>query len=863
MRSTSAASRMLRIVVASEVLTLFVAVTTNIATGVLPEWLRPYLGLAWPLLGILFVACVVLVVALHRAGSEGAAGPITPERAEFSRRSMLDAVHQVWIEGVLTRSLYRRTIIELGMDHRPDLLRNPWDLLVATPDQDEPRPLPPGTPVADVVSRHRGLLVLGAPGAGKTTVLLDLLEHLLAVARNDPAAPIPVMFQLSTWGRSHRPIAEWLVAELSGPLYGVPRDIAEHWVAEERVLPLMDGLDEVALDRRMDCARAIEVFHAEHRLLPLVVSSRIADYDTLGMRFTLGAALLVQPLTRVQVEEYLDRLGAPLVGVRAALAADPTLWELLQTPFLLSVAVRAYEGLPAHELDATGSLDERRAQMLNAFVHRTVQAKPGLRSYQEHDTVRWLACVARSLGQRFETVFHLEFVGIGWLAPVRRRMIIVGASLPVALLVGGSVGLLMWLLVGHWQGVATGVLGALLYGVPLFLADSMAVPHHSERRWRNQLADILGMWSLVAAICLVGGLVAGLAGAVVGAVVSLLPDVSLFSAAWKGGLTGALAAILLTLPIPAVVQPSDTERTGLGDRRVGADLRDTAWLGSALLVIFGGPTAVVLGTSYGPVGAVAGVLIGLTASYLYSGRPLIGYWLARLLLSRAGVVPLKQITFLDFAVSRMLMHKVGGGYLFMHRLLLEHFSQLTVEGLAEHQGLVRLPVVDLRPEAVLARALANAQSAPEDPEDLEDPEYPDSVLRMLTYVGTFLAPTQFAPITMQIVQTMRANLPAFPSTPSVGIPLELREHRFAARVERVADIYWLVVNAGHRELSPQAALELGELMSGYAVEIGMLDRHSRMARFQVRWAEQAQQAFSAAARSGHPTYGPSAAQRLL
>ena len=204
---------------ASEIVTLLAAVAINIATGVLPRWLRPYFWLAWPLLGVLFVIGVALVVATHRAGVERAAAPITRERAEFGRRSMLAAVREVWIDGVLARSLYRRTIIELGMEDRPDMLRNPWDLLVDTPTH-EPRPLPPETSVADLLSRHRGLLVLGAPGAGKTTVLLDLLEHLVAVARDDPTAPIPVVFQLASWGRDCRLLADWLVDELSGPMYG-------------------------------------------------------------------------------------------------------------------------------------------------------------------------------------------------------------------------------------------------------------------------------------------------------------------------------------------------------------------------------------------------------------------------------------------------------------------------------------------------------------------------------------------------------------------------------------------------------------------------------------------------------------------
>ncbi|WP_309111675.1 NACHT domain-containing protein [Saccharothrix sp.] len=126
--------------------------------------------------------------------------------------------------------------------------------------------------------------MLGSPGAGKTTMLLTLLEDLLDNAAHDRTYPIPVVFPLSSWASDRdRRLEEWFVDELCGPLYGLPRDLAEQWVTDERVLPLLDGLDEVALGRRPACARAIDAFHATHRLLPLVVSSRAADYEALDL----------------------------------------------------------------------------------------------------------------------------------------------------------------------------------------------------------------------------------------------------------------------------------------------------------------------------------------------------------------------------------------------------------------------------------------------------------------------------------------------------------------------------------------------------------------------------------------------------
>jgi hypothetical protein len=42
-------------------------------------------------------------------------------------------------------------------------------------------------------------------------------------------------------------------------------------------------------------------------------------------------------------------------------------------------------------------------------------------------------------------------------------------------------------------------------------------------------------------------------------------------------------------------------------------------------------------------------------------------------------MPLNYARFLDYAAKRVLLRKVGGGYIFVHRLLLEHFAALDPE----------------------------------------------------------------------------------------------------------------------------------------------------------------------------------------
>jgi hypothetical protein len=46
----------------------------------------------------------------------------------------------------------------------------------------------------------------------------------------------------------------------------------------------------------------------------------------------------------------------------------------------------------------------------------------------------------------------------------------------------------------------------------------------------------------------------------------------------------------------------------------------------------------------------------------------------RLLLQRTHTFPLKAVPFLEDAKTRILLRREGGGYSFMHRLLLEYFA---------------------------------------------------------------------------------------------------------------------------------------------------------------------------------------------
>jgi len=67
---------------------------------------------------------------------------------------------------------------------------------------------------------------------------------------------------------------------------------------------------------------------------------------------------------------------------------------------------------------------------------------------------------------------------------------------------------------------------------------------------------------------------------------------------------------------------------------------------------------------------------GQIACFWFGGIDVLQHLALRFVLWRSGVAPRNYPLFLDHAAKLIFLRKVGGGYIFMHRLLLEHFASL-------------------------------------------------------------------------------------------------------------------------------------------------------------------------------------------
>ena len=592
------------------VLSFLSAIFTNIATSVLPESWKPHLWLAWPLAAL--VTAISIWLTIRQSAQEDGSAPIPLSLAQRNRQAMIKRVRRDWIDGVLRKSLYQEVLISLGLQETPGAIARPFDTLVQRPNL-QPQPLPAGTKIISVFEQAGGsLLILGAPGAGKTTTLLELAQELLVRAEQDEKQPIPAIFNLSSWSTKRRPLDEWLVEELNTK-YAVPQKLAQMWVTGNQVLPLLDGLDEVAIEHRTGCIEAINAFHHAYNLVEIAVCSRITDYEVLKTKLYLQSAVLVQPLSRKQADEYLKGLGRPVAGVRALLRDDPSLWELVNTPLWLNVITLAYQDVTPQQLRKLIAPEEKQKEIWTAYTQAMFSRKGRETRYTQQQSVRWLAWLAKQMVDRKQTVFLIERLQPDWLSTNRAR-------LAYTILNVLSVGLIGGLIAGVSFGLIAGVSSGLIAGVS-------------------------------------SGLIAGVS-------FGLSFGVSF-------GLSFGLSSAL-----------SGEDRDAKLDTKIASN--QGTWQSTENEIVYGliGALigALVAGVSFGLFAGVSfGLFFGLFFGLSSGDSSPINHFILRFLLYIYGHIPWNYARFLDYSVNRIFLRRVGGGYIFVHRLLMEHFASLTVQ----------------------------------------------------------------------------------------------------------------------------------------------------------------------------------------
>ncbi|MEU7526289.1 NACHT domain-containing protein [Saccharothrix sp. NPDC042600] len=318
----------------------------------------------------------------------------------------------------------------------------------------------------------RRLVILGGPGSGKTAAAQRLALDLL---RDTPPSndQVPVVVSPGSW-REGRSLREWLVdVPAREHRYPRPRTDLDRLVEAGRVLPILDGLDDVAPGRRAAFLDALD-----RSGLPYVLTCRTDEYH--GLERERVTVAVLEPLSVSDVVGQLPDRGERWTPLVRAIAAEPEgpLAVALSTPRALGLVLRAYaapDTTPAELLDTTrfATPDAIERHLLESALVRAASGtdtdgyRPGDRAAE------WLGFLAAHLG-RLDTA-DLAWWRLGRDVP---RAVFVG----VAVLVGALVGVFGGLLFGLWVGVVTGVGAeiAAAFGLGWSLSSAPSAARHPQ-----------------------------------------------------------------------------------------------------------------------------------------------------------------------------------------------------------------------------------------------------------------------------------------------------------------------------------------------------------------------------------------------
>ncbi|MFE6288122.1 NACHT domain-containing protein [Streptomyces sp. NPDC057877] len=483
----------------------------------------------------------------------------------------------------------------------------------------------------------RRLVVLGAPGSGKTMLLTRLL--LALAAERTAGSPVPVLFPLASWSPAEQTLECWMAERLARDYSGLGTPTAEHADRTEQasharallehrlILPVLDGFDEIPEPFR---AMALDAINSALPLdQPLVLSSRLTEYgDTLSpprgvpVRLCGAAAVELRPLEAPDIADYLKR-DAGGEATAAAARWDPVIRLLgteapvaraLTTPLMLFLARTVYNPrpgehttvlpTPADLCDPTRFPDTAavRAHLFDAFVPAAYRPHPRYPCrWSPQEAERALRYLARHLRHTLGGTTDLAWWQVRRALPPRVLQVVTGAVLGVVAWIGATgTGRLIALLSGVDSGWQTGPPAAMVAGLAGGVAGGIGC-------------------GLVAGVT--GGVAEGLTHVLTTGDPGWLPTTLAYGFAYGfvGGIVGALSS-RLAVRRPAAA--SGPRQRGLWDWRMCA-LGFTA--GAVLWFSFRhnyGSTAAAVGAlANGVVYALVGGLVGTRATSLSAHRP--------------------------------------------------------------------------------------------------------------------------------------------------------------------------------------------------------------------------------------------------
>jgi DNA polymerase III delta prime subunit len=532
---------------------------------------------------------------------------------------------------------------------------------------------------------HPRVQISGPAGIGKTTLLLELAAEILQQAQQDPTRPLPVLFHLASWDAEAQALEDWLRLELQVK-YGVSRSLAHHWLAANRLLPMLDGFDELAPHRHEAAILALNAWLSQP-LRPLVICCGGHDTAPSPNALAIPTHLRLEPLTPVQVEAYLTALQQDALWVE--LQRWPAWLPLAQIPLWLNLLIVTHSHFDPADWNTDFANKAQQNTVLDRFIQRQLHHPITLGSTPKYpiaaQTMRhWLSWLARHINEQAEHEFSIDGMQPNLLS--NRRQTIQYTVLG-GLLFGLMGGLVFGLFIGPGSGIF--VLSCITSLFILRRGDDAIDPLHIQADTIGLMRFIfvrqinyLVIFALITGLLVaVGeqGVVGGIVILLVGMLAIILARATVALPSWLLGSLVAKVNRYLESDILVHAQPNQGIQSALLYllRTTVIFLPFLLFLKVAPLIWFSllpGPTPIEM-TTFIHILKIIGS-ITLWATIFDSALVCAQHCALRLVLFKANAIPWNYARFLDTCCEHHLLQRVGRRYQFVHPLLRDRWTTL-------------------------------------------------------------------------------------------------------------------------------------------------------------------------------------------